>query len=49
MSFPKTEKKPNPNTHATRDSKGKYVIGESSRNVKGSQYFKCYGYDHFVA
>jgi len=38
-----------PNTHATKDPKGKYVIGESSRNAKGSQYFKCQGYDHVVA
>jgi len=22
------------------------VIGESSRNIKDSQYFKCQGYDH---
>jgi len=25
------------------------VIGESSRSVKGSQYFKCQDYDHVVA
>jgi len=25
------------------------VIGESSRNVKDSQCFKCQGYDHVVA
>ena len=28
-------------THATKEPKGKSVIGESSQNAKGSQYFKC--------
>ena len=25
------------------------MIGESSRNVKGSQYYNCQGYDHVAA
>ena len=39
--IPKTREQPSSNTHATRDLKGKSVIGESSMNAKGSQYFKC--------
>ena len=33
----KAEKQPSPNTHATRDPKGKSVIEKSSRNTKGGQ------------
>ena len=38
-----------PNTYTNRDPKGKSVIGESSRNAKGSQCFKCQCYDHVAA
>jgi len=34
--FPKVEEQPSPNTQTNRDPKGKFVIGESSRNAKGS-------------
>jgi len=47
--IPKVRKQSSPNTHATRDPKSKSVIGESSKNVKCSQCFKCQGYDHVVA
>jgi len=47
--IPKIGVQLNPNTHITRDSKNKYVIGESSRCAKGSQYFKCQGYSHAAA
>ena len=36
----KAGKQPGLNTHTTRDSKDKSMIGESSRNAKGSQCFK---------
>jgi len=47
--IPKTGKQHSPKTHATRDPKGKSVIGKSSKNTKGSQCFKYQGYDHIVA
>jgi len=47
--IPKAGKQSNPNTHATRDPKGNSMIGESSKNAKGSQCFKCQDYDHIVA
>ena len=34
--IPKAEEQPSPNTHATRDPKDKSVIGETSKNAKGS-------------
>ena len=37
------------NTYAPRDHKVKCVIGESSKNAKSSQYFKCQGYGHIIA
>ena len=36
--FIPTAEQPRSNTHATRDPKDKSTIGESSKNVKGSQY-----------
>jgi len=39
--IPKAGKQLSPNIHATRNSKGKYVISESSKHVNGSQCFKC--------
>ena len=47
--IPKARKQPSPNINATRDSKGKSVIGESSKNAKGSQCFKYQYYGHVAA
>jgi len=47
--IPKVGEQLNPNTHATRDPNGKSVIGESSRNAKGSQCFKYQYYGHVAA
>ena len=47
--IPKIGEQPNLNTHTTRDPKSETVIGEPSRNTKGSQYFKCQCYDHVAA
>jgi len=49
MVTPKAGEQPSLNTHATRDPKGKSEIGESSKNTKGNQCFKCHGYNHVVA
>ena len=46
---PKAREQLNPNNHATRDPKRKSVVGESSRNTKGGQCFKCQGYGHVAA
>ena len=35
--IPKVEEQASPNTRAIRDPKNKFVIGESSKNAKGSQ------------
>jgi len=45
----KAGEQPSPNSHNTRDPKGKSVIGESSRNTKGSQCFKCQDYSHVAS
>ena len=47
--IPKVGEQHKPDTHATRESKGESVIGESSKNVKYSQCFKCQGHSHVVA
>jgi len=47
--IPKAGEQANPNTRATRDSKGKSMIDKSSKNAKGSQCFNCQDYDYIVA
>ena len=47
--IPKAREQPNPHTHTTRDPKGKFVVGESSRNTKGIRCFKCQDYGHVTA
>ena len=42
MVIPKVGEQPSPNTHTTRDPKGKSVLGESSKSANDSQCFKCH-------
>jgi len=47
--IPKVREQPSPHTDTTIDSKGKSVVGKSSKNTKGSQCFKCQGYGYVAA